>query len=108
MWEEAMHDTLIKGGRVVDGTGAAPYNADIAIRDGKIVEIGSIAAPAKRTIQADGALVTPGFVDVHTHYDGQATWDQRLQPSSCTVSPRRLPAIAAWVLRRAGLKIRTG
>jgi N-acyl-D-aspartate/D-glutamate deacylase len=76
-----MHDTVIKGGRVVDGTGTAPHTADIAVRDGRIVEIGRVAAPARRTIDADGAIVTPGFIDVHTHYDGQITWDERLDQS---------------------------
>ena len=76
-----MHDILIRGGRVVDGTGAAPRTADIAIRDGRIAEIGRVAEPARRTIDADGAIVTPGFIDVHTHYDGQIVWDDRFDQS---------------------------
>jgi N-acyl-D-amino-acid deacylase len=76
-----MHDTLIKGGRVVDGTGAPPRTADIAIRDGQVAEIGRVSGPARRTIDADGALVTPGFIDPHTHYDGQITWDDRFDQS---------------------------
>jgi N-acyl-D-aspartate/D-glutamate deacylase len=76
-----MHDTLIKGGRVVDGTGAPPRTADVAIRDGRIAEIGRIASPARQTIDADGAIVTPGFIDPHTHYDGQITWDDRFDQS---------------------------
>ncbi|MEA2313292.1 MAG: hypothetical protein QOE28_3260, partial [Solirubrobacteraceae bacterium] len=79
------HDLVIKGGTVVDGTGAGPRLADVAISDGVITEVGSLngsAADATRVIDADGALVTPGFVDIHTHYDGQATWDSRLVPSA--------------------------
>ena len=72
------HDLIIKGGTIIDGTGAQRFAADIAIDDGVITEVGSINAQAKRTIDAAGALVTPGFVDVHTHYDGQASWDQDL------------------------------
>ena len=77
-----MLDLLIRGGTLIDGTGAARRTADVAVADGKVVAVGRIDEPAERTIDADGALVTPGFVDIHTHYDGQATWDPRLQPSS--------------------------
>jgi N-acyl-D-amino-acid deacylase len=76
-----MHDTIIRGGIVVDGLGGAPYNADIAVKDGRIVDIGKVSAPARETIDADGAIVTPGFVDIHTHYDGQFLWDDTLDPS---------------------------
>jgi N-acyl-D-amino-acid deacylase len=75
-------DLLIKGGTVVDGSGAAAYTADVGVRDGRIVEIGSLSEPAGEVVDADGALVTPGFVDVHTHYDGQATWDDEMEPSA--------------------------
>ena len=75
-------DLRINGGRLVDGSGRAPYRADIAIRDGRIVAIGRLSGRARRTLDADGALVTPGFVDLHSHYDGQATWDGALAPSS--------------------------
>lgn len=75
-------DLVIRGGSVVDGTGVAPRTADVGVRDGRIVEVGRIAASASRTIDADGLLVTPGWVDIHTHYDGQATWDSFLAPSS--------------------------
>ena len=76
-------DLKIVGGVVVDGTGAAQQRADIGIRGGVITEIGNLAgSDAAETINADGALVTPGFVDIHTHYDGQATWDSDLMPSS--------------------------
>ena len=78
-----MHDLVIKAGTVVDGTGRPSFTADVAIDDGRIsrVEPG-IHANARRHIDADGALVTPGFVDIHTHYDGQATWDDLLDPSA--------------------------
>lgn len=78
----AQYDLIIRGGSVVDGTGADARTADIAVSDGVIVEVGAIDGSATRSIDADGALVIPGIVDIHTHYDGQATWDQRLQPSS--------------------------
>ena len=75
-------DLVIRGGTVVDGTGAPARTADVAITDGRVVEVGPVDGAGRREIDADGALVTPGFVDIHTHYDGQATWDERLQPSS--------------------------
>ncbi len=78
-----MIDTLIKGGMIVDGLGGAPWMGDIGIKDGKIVEIGqSVSTPARETLDASGAIVTPGFVDVHTHYDGQVCWDDQLDPSA--------------------------
>ena len=77
-----MHDLIIKAGTVVDGRGTPARNCDVAVDDGIICEIGQGLGPARRIINADGALVTPGFVDVHTHYDGQATWDPYLTPSS--------------------------
>jgi N-acyl-D-aspartate/D-glutamate deacylase len=77
-----MLDVVIKGGTVVDGTGAPGYAADVGVRDGRIVEIGDVSEASRRTIDADGALVTPGWVDVHTHYDGQVTWDDTLEPSA--------------------------
>jgi N-acyl-D-aspartate/D-glutamate deacylase len=77
-----MIDLLIRSGTLVDGTGAKPVTGDIAVRDGRIVELGGrITSAARRTIDADGLLVTPGFVDVHTHFDGQLTWDSQLEPS---------------------------
>jgi N-acyl-D-amino-acid deacylase len=76
-----MYDCIIRGGTIVDGTGAPGYVADLAINDRRIVEIGRITAKAKHEIKADGAIVTPGFVDIHTHYDGQFLWDERLDPS---------------------------
>jgi N-acyl-D-amino-acid deacylase len=77
-----MHDTVIRGGTIVDGTGKPAYTGDIALEDGKIAAVGGKAGPGKREIDANGLLVTPGWVDVHTHYDGQATWDPLLAPSS--------------------------
>jgi N-acyl-D-aspartate/D-glutamate deacylase len=77
-----MLDKIIKGGRVVDGTGAAPVTADVGIKDGQIVAVGKLTDAARETIDADGLMVAPGWVDIHTHYDGQATWDARLGPSA--------------------------
>jgi N-acyl-D-aspartate/D-glutamate deacylase len=80
-----MHDLLIKGATIVDGTGGPPTVGDLAITNGIITHLespGDIGGSATRTIQAEGALVTPGFVDIHTHYDGQATWDSQMLPSS--------------------------
>ncbi|MDW3217695.1 MAG: amidohydrolase family protein [Acidimicrobiales bacterium] len=76
-----MHDLVIRGGTVVDGTGAPPATADVAIDGDTIVAVGRVDAAGRREIDADGALVTPGFVDVHTHYDGQASWDDVMMPS---------------------------
>jgi len=75
-------DLVIRGGRVVDGSGAPAVAADIAIRDGQITQVGEVAERGAREIDARGLVVAPGFVDIHTHYDGQATWDERLTPSS--------------------------
>ena len=76
-----MYDRIIKGGTIVDGTGVRPFVADVAIENGRIAEVGTITAPARDTIDATGLLVTPGWVDVHSHYDGQVTWDSQLAPS---------------------------
>jgi N-acyl-D-aspartate/D-glutamate deacylase len=76
-----MHDLVIRGGTLVDGTGAPPREADVAIDSGTIAEVGSVTARGREEIDARGKLVTPGFVDIHTHYDGQATWDPLLTPS---------------------------
>lgn len=75
-------DTVIRGGTIVDGTGGEPFVADVAIKDGRIADIGQGLAAGRSEIDAQGRLVTPGFVDIHTHYDGQVTWDSRLAPSS--------------------------
>lgn len=77
-----MLDILIRGATLVDGSGAAARRADIGVKDGRIAEVGEIATPSARVIEAGGRLVTPGFVDIHTHYDGQASWDPFLAPTS--------------------------
>jgi N-acyl-D-aspartate/D-glutamate deacylase len=77
-----MHDTVIRGGSIIDGTGAKTFTGDVAIEGEKIVSVGGKAGPAKRDIDANGLMVTPGWVDIHTHYDGQATWDPMMTPSS--------------------------
>ena len=76
-----MLDLLVRGGTLIDGTGAPRATADVGIRGGRIVAVGRVDEPARRTIDADGLWVTPGWVDVHTHYDGQVTWDSLLTPS---------------------------
>ncbi len=77
-----MHDTVIRGGTIIDGTGQPGFTGDIAIDGDRIAQVGGKAGPGKREINAAGLIVTPGWVDAHTHYDGQATWDPMLAPSS--------------------------
>ncbi len=77
-----MLDYLIKGGTVLDGTGQAPIVADVGIRDGRITEVGTVSEVAQMTLDAEGLLVTPGFIDPHTHYDAQLHWDGWATPSS--------------------------
>jgi len=77
-----MHDLVIRGGTIVDGTGAARFVADVAVDGGIVTAIGQISATGREEIDASGKVVAPGFVDIHTHYDGQATWDSEMAPSS--------------------------
>ncbi|HWE66400.1 MAG TPA: amidohydrolase family protein [Acidimicrobiales bacterium] len=76
-----MHDLVIRGGTVADGSGRATRQADVAVEGNRIVAVGQVDGPARREIDAEGMLVTPGWVDIHTHYDGQATWDPEVSPS---------------------------
>jgi len=78
----AEYDLVVRGGSVADGTASGTREVDVAIKAGKIAAVGKVAGAGAEEIAAKGLLVTPGFVDIHTHYDGQATWDSRLQPSS--------------------------
>ena len=75
-------DLVIRGGTIVDGTGRDRFTGDVGVKDGLIAEVGTIAGHGAEEIDAAGKIVTPGFVDIHTHYDGQATWDQEMAPSS--------------------------
>lgn len=75
-------DLVVRGGTIVDGSGAAPFRGDVAVRGGIIAQVGTIAGRGAEEIDADGFVVTPGFIDVHTHYDGQVTWENRTSPSS--------------------------
>jgi N-acyl-D-aspartate/D-glutamate deacylase len=76
------YDLVVRGGLLHDGTGAEPRLADVAVKDGVIAAVGDVAGSGAEEIDARGQVVAPGFVDIHTHYDGQATWDARMQPSS--------------------------
>src|ERR1700743_1004185 len=76
------HDLVIRGGTIADGRGGDLFDGDVAIKDGRIAEVGKVVSHGKEEIDARGKLVTPGFVDVHTHYDGQVTWSQDINPSS--------------------------
>jgi N-acyl-D-amino-acid deacylase len=78
----SMFDLVIRNGTIVDGTGRAPFRGDVAIQGNRIAEVGQVTGAARREIDAEGLMVTPGWVDIHTHYDGQASWDPLLAPSS--------------------------
>ena len=100
------YDLIIRNGLVYDGTGDAARIADIGVRDGKIAKIEPvISEDAREEFDASGKSVTPGFVDVHTHYDGQATWDQHLTPSSNPGHDHCCAAIAVSALRRVVRRI---
>ena len=77
-----MHDLVIRGATIVDGTGGPARVGDVAVDGGRIVVVGDVDGRARRSIDADGLLLIPGWVDVHTHYDGQVTWDADVTPSS--------------------------
>src|SRR5665213_1324008 len=78
-----MHDSIIRGGSIYDGAGREAFTGDVAVKDGVIVEVGAhISRTSSRVIDADGAIVTPAWVDIHTHYDGQVTWDEEMNPSA--------------------------
>ncbi|TVV76772.1 N-acyl-D-amino-acid deacylase family protein [Sphingomonas solaris] len=77
-----MFDLVIRGGTIADGTGRAVFTGDVAIKDGRIAEVGTVTGQSAREIDAGGLLVCPGFIDTHTHFDGQVTWDPHLAPSS--------------------------
>ena len=83
------HDLVIRGAQVADGLGGDPVTADVAIDGTTIVAVGTVPRRGREEMDAAGLLVTPGFVDIHTHYDGQATWDSRITPSSWHGSRRR-------------------
>ena len=102
-----MHDIVIRGGTIIDGTGRPAFTGDLAVDNERIAAIGGKAGSGRRVIDADGLLVTPGWVDVHTHYDGQATWDPILAPPPGMGSRLSCSAIAGSDLRRCGPTIAT-
>ena len=79
---ERPYDLENRGGLVYDGQGGAPFEGDVAVKDGLVAAVGQVSGAGTEEIDARGKIVAPGFVDIHTHYDGQATWESRMQPSS--------------------------
>src|SRR5262245_3682507 len=76
------YDVIVEGGRIVDGTGTQAYAGAVAIKDGRVAAVGEVTGDAARTIDADGQVVAPGFIDAHTHYDAQLLWDPTANPST--------------------------
>src|SRR5947209_18966572 len=96
------YDLIIRNGTIVDGLGGEAYVGDVAVRDGVIAAVGPVNGDgATREIDATGLLVTPGFVDLHTHYDGPSIWSERLTPSSA-------PGVATVVSGHCGVGVRPG
>ena len=79
---DTQFDIVIRGGEIIDGSGAASCTGDVGVKDGRVTALGEVKGRGAEEIDARGRIVTPGFVDVHTHYDGQAIWSRRLSPSS--------------------------
>ena len=77
-----MHDLVVRNARIIDGSGSPEFAGDLAVSDGVVTDVGNVDGLSHQEIDADGQLVLPGWVDIHTHYDGQATWDPEMTPSS--------------------------